>query len=242
MKHIFTTLGIEKFDGEVYLKLLELGPQSISVLAKSCNTPRSSMYVVIDRLQKVGLVEEFQRFSRKYVRAISPQEIENIFNKKKLEIEHWVEVLSKNMEYLTSLESQYSFKPIVNFYEWEQEVRSLYTRVLSYPSFQAIVSTWPFMEIFPDISESIQKKGIKIQEFIVPWDGANAYRETYGSSTHEIKELPEGYNLSSDTIITQDSVFMISFDGKQVLGFQIVSSSLIETQKILFESLWNSVQ
>ncbi len=241
MKAIFSWLGIEKADGEVYLKLLELWAQSISVLAKNCNTPRSSMYVILERLKQSWIIEEFQRYSRKYVRAINPEEIENILLKKKLEIDHSVEILHKNMKSLQDLQSEYSFRPIVHFFEGEDEVRALYTKVLSYKEFQAVVNPWPLTDIFSDITQAIKTNKIHVSEFITKWKKSDEYNRLYSSDFHKIKSLPESYIFSSDTIITHDSVFMISYDGTQVSGFQIQSRSLVETQKILFDSLWNSI-
>lgn len=239
MREVFQTLWVDAAWQNLYMKLLELWPQSISVLAKSLNMPRSSMYVVVDRLKQTWIINEFQKYSIKYISAIEPKDIENILLKKQSRIDHSINVLHNNLDNLNLLQSETSFKPIIHFFEWYDEVKNLYAKVLSYRNFDAILSSGPVQKNYPYIAEAIEDQDIHVREFVTFWDEWRKYLKEYHSDMHQIKILPKLYKFHSDTIITEDSLFMISYD-KTISWFQIISKSLVATQRILFNNLWQT--
>ena len=52
MQEIFTRLGLSAKETQTFLKLLELGAQPVSVVAKHVGIPRSTMYFIVDQLKK----------------------------------------------------------------------------------------------------------------------------------------------------------------------------------------------
>lgn len=69
-------LGLGTKDAETYLALLKLGPSPVQKIAAETGLNRSSLYVVLDRLQKQGLVSVAGETGvRKYV-SVAPERLE----------------------------------------------------------------------------------------------------------------------------------------------------------------------
>ena len=76
-------LGLNEIDVKVYLKLLEIGESLASEIAKKSNVSRASIYDILERLQKEGLVSFIVKDYKKYFSASEPKIIiENLENTK----------------------------------------------------------------------------------------------------------------------------------------------------------------
>ena len=70
MQQLFACLGLSSKETQTFLKLLELGAQPVSVIAKHVGVPRSTMYFILERLRVIGLVEEFERSGIRYAKSV----------------------------------------------------------------------------------------------------------------------------------------------------------------------------
>jgi len=74
-------LGLNEIDVNVYLALLEGGESLASEIAKKSEVPRASIYDILERLQKEGLVSFIIKGHKKYFSASEPKTIvENLDN------------------------------------------------------------------------------------------------------------------------------------------------------------------
>ena len=93
MKNIFQSLGADEKETHVFLRMLELGAQPVSVMAKFVGVPRSSMYVILERLKRLNLLQEFERSGIKYVRCIPVNELEDLLKMKERSIQQSLHIL-----------------------------------------------------------------------------------------------------------------------------------------------------
>lgn len=71
-----SALGLDEKEAETYVALLSLGPSPVQKIAAETGLNRSSLYVVLDRLQRHGLVSiAADKGVRRYV-AVSPERLE----------------------------------------------------------------------------------------------------------------------------------------------------------------------
>src|SRR3989339_51008 len=97
MKILFKTLGATEKEMQTYLKMLELGAQPVSVMAKYVGMPRSSMYAVLERLKSLHLIEEFDQHGLKYIRCIPVKMIKDLLQSKRRMLQQAMNVLEEKL-------------------------------------------------------------------------------------------------------------------------------------------------
>lgn len=242
MKQLFRKFGLDDKEIQTFLKLLELGAQPVSVIARHVGVPRSSMYLILDRLKETQLIEEFERAGIKYVKAIPVKSIADVLHAKEAQIHQMEELLEDKLPELEALENKLSITPHVKFFEGKDAVMKMYEAVLGEKEFVAffnpklVKSTLP--QYLDKIPQAIKEEKAKVRELLVECKEAHEYQDQYQSKNHQIKILPKGMRFDSDTIITPDRIFMISYGEDNVSAVEIFNKSLAETQRALFDQLW----
>ena len=243
MKSIFQSLGADEKETQVFLRMLELGAQPISVMAKFAGVPRSSMYVILERLKGLNLIQEFKRNGIKYVRCIPVDELGDLLKMKERSIQQSLKVLQEKSEELKKTENRLSLTPKVTFYEGKKEVMKLYEQVLKEKRFYAVFNPQKVKIMMPEyhdkIPETIKAGRLHAKEFVVYGPEAKAYKNRYNSRSHQIKILPKERQFEADTIITAEKIYMIAYGKNEVSGVEIINQSLAEAQQTIFEALWD---
>lgn len=242
MEQFFIKLGLDNKEIQCLLKLIELGGQPVSVLAKQLSMPRSTVYSILDRLFKLKLVEFFERYGIRYVKSIDVNKIEDLLSSQKAEINQNLELFKDSLPQLLDLQNRLSITPIVKFYEGEQAVEKMYKNILSLDSFMAIQNAEKVKEYMPkfhlEIPETIKRRDINVKELLINNQIGDEYKAKYSSPNHQIKFLPNHINFNSDTIITNDRIFMVSYGQNNISSIEIWNKDLASTQIALFSLIW----
>jgi sugar-specific transcriptional regulator TrmB len=242
---LFRKLGANDKETKAYLKLLEIGANPVSSLAKLLNIPRSTMYLTLDHLKDLQLVDHFERNGIKYVKAIQPKEIISLLESKENEIIQTKKDFQSHLQELESLTSRLSITPTVVFFEGKDSTMRLYEEILSKESFDAFFNPEIVKAAMPEyhykIGETIEEGHKHVRELLINCPDAIEYKEKFENEKHKIKILPEGTAFTSDTIITNDTIYMISYSDKDISATKIVNTSLASTQRQMFELLWANI-
>lgn len=246
MKKIFTKLGATPKEADLFLRLLELGAQPASVVAKHIGSPRSTTYLMLENLIKIGLVMEFERFGVKYFKCIPANQIGDLIRGKQ---HQWAQTEEEYQELLPELskkENTLSVTPKIRFFEGKEKVLEVYEQILKEKEFSALFNPQLVKEFMPEyhdlIPKTLRKEGGKARELLVDGPEAQKYQKTYSSRSHQIRLLPERMSFASDVIICPEKMYMISYGEKQITATEIMSPQLIETQQALFEELWEQAK
>ena len=242
MRELFKNLGADEKEAETFLKLLELGAQPVSVIARYMSVPRSTMYLILESLKKIGLVEEFDRSGMKYFKCIPVKDIADLLKAKESKIRHTLAIFEDSLPQLSSLENKLSVTPKVKFFEGKDAVMKMYEEVLKEKGFYCYFNPQvdnPVMKIYFDkVENSIKENKLNIKEFVVDCEKGREYAEKCVTDSHFIKILPKEMKFDSDNIICDDKIYMVSYGEKDVSAVKIFSESLVKTQRVLFEKLW----
>ena len=245
MKELFKKLGATEKEMNIYLKLLEIGPQPISVIAKYAQIPRSSMYVVIEKMKKLHLIENFIRAQIQYVRAVSTEELKNIILIAEQNIKTTTSLLEHYLPALVSIEHTSPLKPFVRHYEGKEEVMKLYAHIFEEKAYVGFFDPKLVVETlgkeYLEIAKLSTLHNSEIKEIATYSEEAFFFKEKYSSSHHHIKILPPHIHLESDTIITDTTIYMIAFKGHDASGVEIHSPILAHSMRLAFEGWWNQV-
>jgi sugar-specific transcriptional regulator TrmB len=242
MKILFKHLGLNEKEMNTFLTMLEYGAQPVSVIAKHVGLPRSSMYLILEKLKKLGFVEEFERADIKYVKCIPVKNIADVLRTKERRVHQTLEELEEKLPELETLENKLSITPKVKFFEGKKAVMKMYENVLKEKRFYAFFHPHFVKKIMPEyhfkIPEMLRKNKGKAMELLVSCPEAVEYQKRFHSFSHKIKVLPKAVVFASDTIICSNKIYLISYGEKEVSATEIINASLAKTQRVLFEQLW----
>lgn len=244
MKSLIKQFGATDKEAEVYLDLLGLGPQPISVIAKRINTPRSTMYLIIEKLKKLSLLKKSTKFGITYVQAISPSELSDLINKKENLLNNLRNTYQKSLPQLEELERKLSITPSVRFFEGRESIMLMYEQILKQKNFSAFFNPQKVFQWMPEyhykVPETLKKLNGSARELLVDGPEAKKYKNKYHSKKHQIKILSKKINFDSDTVICKDRLYMAAYGEEQIAAIEIFSPSLSKTQQIIFDQLWAS--
>lgn len=245
MKELFERLGLNEKEAMAFLELVRLGARPVSVWAKHSNINRSSMYVVLGKLMKLGLVSTFIHKGVEQAQAIPVVELSALINDREEDIANTRSLLKKSLPELQALEKTFGITPKVKFYEGIHRVETMYDEVLKEDSFKAFfhpgrVKT-VMKEYFYKIPETLRQRGGKAQELLVSCPEAKEYLKTYRSDKHQIVLLPKNVSFSSDTIITKQKIYLVGYGPDNIVGTEIWNEELAQTQSVIFDMVWLGV-
>jgi len=236
IKDILLTVGLQEHEARVYLAALELNESTVLPIAKKAGVKRTYCYDILADLMKKGLITYFEKNNRRRYVAENPEKIaDNLKNR-----------LNDFKEALPELRSIYNTptgKPKVRYYEGREGVISLYEEVIKSKtkSLDAIASPTDIYGEIGDYFTSYIKKSlahkIKTRELITKNGLGIPYLSEYKKPLQEARVLPETVKISTDMMIYDNKLAMISY-GTEIHAVVIESSEIVQTQKALFELLW----
>lgn len=246
MNDLFSRLGLSVKETETFTKLLTLGAQPISVIAKQMGMPRSSMYFIVEKLKEHQLIEEFDQTGIKYVKCIPAKDIADVLKAEERNIKQTLLLLEEKLPALQALESTLSVTPKVKFSEGKDAVMKMYESLAQEKELFAFFNPETVKHMMPAylniIHETVLEHGSRAKEIAVDCTEARTYKRKFQSTRHQIKILPKGATFLSDCIICEERICMISYGENQIAAIEIFSKTLASTQRTVFEQLWNSLQ
>ena len=242
MHNFLKILGTNDKETKAFIKMLELGPKPISQIAKHIGVPRSSTYVLIDRLKSLGLVETYQQHEITYAKPIPAKSLVDYLDAKQRKIAQAQEELKEELPRLEALENNSLVLPKVKLFEGEKGVIRAYEHVLRFDEFYAVFNTDVVAKYMPQyvnyLAEKIGKDG-RAKEILIDSPSSRAYKERFESKTHQIKILPKGAAFEADMILCQDYLYFFAYGDDQISATEITSPSLVQAQRVVFETLWD---
>ena len=242
MQDIFSQFHLDEKETRAFLELVRLGASPVSLWAKHAGINRSSMYVLLVRLEKASLVNTFIHKNIQHVQAIPVSQLPSLLEKKQNTIENTKSVLETRLPELLALEHTNTIMPKVRFFEGIYRVEAMYEGILQERSFMAffhpgrVKATMP--EYFHKIPLAIKANKGRAKELLVGCKEAQEYKKLYTSSRHSISILPAGVTFSSDTIITKQKIYLIGYGKNTIVATEIWNSEIAQTQFVLFNLLW----
>lgn len=231
--------GLSEKEASVYIALLELEVAVVQEIASAAGINRSSTYVVLEALQKRGLVNtNAGRGIKKYVVA-PPEKLARLAEqaaKQHVDLQKEIESI------LPELRSHYSGtkkKPRIQIFEGKENVvrhieHSLHVREKLIRVYSAGGHMY---ELFPDYMPLYMKKrtaaGIKLLG-IHPDDPANDMLRKFAPKMDESVFIPpEKYNFAADLAIYDDTANFVSHQG--IYSIQIRSKEITDAMKSAFD-------
>ena len=241
---ILKQLGLSDKEVKVYLSLLENGPSSVRNLAVVAGINRGTTYDILKVLRELGLVSYYHKATKQYFIAEDPSKLNNAIDQKLHNLNEVKEKINQIIPNLKSLYDQAGKKPVVKYYEGHQGIKIILTDVLEtidqlaskeYLVFSSSTIKGNLYKAFPNFTKQRISKKIKVKVIAVGHEGTSA-------EYAEIKSLSQEEGSPTYIIIYDNKVAMLSLsDNGEPQGIIIEDRALADTQKQLFNFIWESI-
>lgn len=240
---LFKKLGFPDKSATIYLALLRLGPSSVRSLAEKCEINRGTTYDALKWLQEEGVVNYYQKDTKQFFVAEDPEKLKLLLEMREKELNQADKELDKLLPELQALHHSGGERPVAKYVEGHhiadiledvlatcEQNRDLMYRIYS----TAGLREYLYKE-FPTFSDVRVSKRIAVRAIAIG-DGG----ELRGFD--ERKWLKGKNETPTYIIIYPGKTAYISLNAKgEPVGVVIENRGVYETQKQIFDELWNKL-
>ena len=238
--------GLSEKESAVYLCLINLGPSPVRTLATASKVNRGTTYDILKNLLNQGLVSYYNKESHQYFSAEPPEKLVLALEQKQKELETVKEKIESNLPQLQMAFGQQGGKPVMKLYDGAKGIKQILEDVLgtmnqakdkTYYVYSSANVRKNVHQSMPDFSTKRIKKKISVKTIALGPGGQLV-------GLDERKWLP---NQRSDIKATYQFIYdgkvaHISLDNSDnPVGVVIENQGIYETQKLIFENLWNTL-
>jgi sugar-specific transcriptional regulator TrmB len=230
-------IGLSDKEAVLYLALLGFDSATPSELSEKTGIKRTTIYVVLESLEKKGLVSEVPKGKISSFQAEPPERLETYVEKKKLQLEETASKLEEFIPRIKGLQRESGEKPVVKFYDGKEGILSMVEEFyagaqhdekayLVYPR-HILDETFPERQKYRDIR--LKKK---IQNKVIYTDPRGDAPE--GIMTERLRVDADEFPILCDIAIYRDRV-RFGILGEHLSGISIRSKDFARTLQSLFE-------
>ncbi len=243
---ILKGLGLNDKEIAVYLALIELGPSPVRAISTKSKVNRGTTYDILKALQNQGLVSFYDTKSHQYFVAEPPEKLIFLLEQKSNSIEELKSKIQSALPQIRARFEKQGGKPAVKLYEGLSGIRYILEDVLEtmsvsdkktyyiYSSSDVRKNVYLAMK---DFSAKRIKKNIKVQSISLGEGGQLVGLDERKWMKFPVKDLKATYE-----IIYNGKVAHISLDNAEnPVGVVIQNDEIYETQKLIFENIWNKL-
>lgn len=236
-------LGLSEKEAQIYLALLQVDNESIQDLAKRTGINRTTVYPVLETLEKKGLVSEVQVGKKTNYEAAAPERLETFVERQRVVLEERSERLKDIIPQIKGLQREKGERPVIKFFEGRDGAISAYEE---FYSFADDVEKDGFFIMNTDLLKSVFnekeltrfreiRKNKKISGTVIynNHDGNRKFDSVFNS-----KHISQEFLISTDIGIVDDKV-IISTLGDRVTSMLIQSKDFSDTLASLVKYILN---
>ncbi len=240
------SIGLTDKQTDVYLACLQLGIATVFEIAKYADQKRPTVYLVLEQLEKMGLVSLVQKEKKTFYKAEDPACLLSGLQIK----ERVIEDLLPSLKAIYNLDPE---KPIIKIHEGISGVKNVYTEIFTYLSNNAEEELLIYgslkdalenfeSEVIDYFYTSIGKAKIRVREI---GNDDHETRKYYRASkqlneNHEIRLIRnDGMFVKTDNLLYGNRVAIFSVK-EHLFVTTIESATIAETYRTLFNMAWRS--
>lgn len=243
----FAQLGLNENEREVYLAVLKAGKIAPHRVAADTGVNRTTVYSIVKKLGKMGLIVEDLGSKVAYLSAEKPDALVALLEREQQELEKQKEVARTLSRELASMGKGATYSvPRIRFVEEDDLSDFLYKQIGVWnASGLAVDNTWwgyhdnTFTEQYGDWIDWSWKcgpPGMKVQSFSNAAEVELDVHQKHPDRT--MRPLPDA-GFDSSLWVIGDYTIMVSTRQKPHYLVEIHDTVLTRNQRQLFKSLWN---
>lgn len=234
-------LGLEEKEAGIYLASLSLGATTILKLSNHSGINRTTTYEIINSLEQKGLMKKEIRGLKTLYSPEPPERLENTLETKRV-------ILTR---LLPELEGKYHLKGTessIKYYEGLTAIKNVYDDILKdlKPSdFYYVISNtaeWQSLDDNYFMKNHIEKfaniRGVDRRVLFVDSLVAQKRKETERNFNEKVRLLPKNLDIHVDQVVTPYKIVTFQLH-EPLVALVVENKTMINTQKEVFELLWN---
>ena len=233
-------IGFSDKSAQVYMGLLQLGPSSVRNLAEFCGLNRGSTYDALKWLEEKNLVSFYEKEAKQHFVAEAPERLEALVAQEQSELTQASRELEKHIPELEALYNRGGGRPVARYFA-PNELTAILSDILETCSqagenLYRVYSTEGIRDLlykdFPTFSDVRVGKGIGVRVIALGQGGSLR-------GLDERKWLSVGQTTPTYIILYCGKTAYISLNtAKEAVGVVIENDGVYQTQKQIFDSLW----
>lgn len=249
-------IGLSRSEAKIYIGLLSLGHQPVSIISKRVGLNRTTTYSILKTLSKKGFVAFYNKYGITYFVANDPNCLISYVDGKCRTFDYFRNELLLLVPKYRELMNEYSFsKPIVTYYEGIEGVKhvmydaltakgsclaclclhkwfksGLKDFLLEYKDFRIATKQIPLSAIVPDTPE--------VRAFFEE----NYDKDSSFTNVRYLKDPKYHLLFENEMNIYDDKVAIIHLEKGQEFGVIIQSREISNMQKSIFQLAWNGLE
>lgn len=237
----FNLLGLREEHYKVYLANLEWGTTSITNIARKSGIPRTTIYLLIKDLLKLGLVTQSMKQGNKMYTPADPDYLVMLLEKQKLEIDNSISNLNENMNELKAMQTKKGKKPKVEYLEGSEGIMQAYERSLEAEEILIQCFTQDYKSVvsdkfFDSYFERFFSSDTKSKELLTLGD--DEYCSKYGSSKNLQLMVPTPGSNETDMMIYGNTVIFVSFNKDNPYSLIIEDEDIANSMRNMYSQAW----
>lgn len=233
-----TDIGLTEKEARVYLALLELGEGTVSAIAQKAELKRAIIYVVLEKLNKLGYVSKVGQSKIERFTAADPLQL---FNSEQTRITNFKYMLPL----LRSAYNRPSHKPKFNYFQGKEAILTVFAEISRYPKAFFISSIDRLNTFVPEEVErwakgyTMETKNHMSTHLLTDTKADRAFAEVVLKTKQQVRLLPKGMDINIDFSIYGNKVALTSI-GDPLFIVVIESQPLADSMTAIFQLLWLS--
>lgn len=246
---VLVNLGLSPEEADIYLSLINSGPQSAGQLAKSTKVKRTYIYSVSASLIKKGLASQNKKGKTTIFSPMSPDKLSSLVQTKKQLIEQAENTLESVLPQLKTKFEAVDTRPVITYYEGVEGIKKVYRDTLvNTQEILAIVETSEVdSEIYDWVTKEYVQQRVKNKIRVKAIVASGIKTKTYiGLNEKELRETKvvssEKFPFENEINIYGSKLAIINHrKGSKLLGVIIDNKLIAETFKSWFNLTWSKV-
>lgn len=228
--------GLNEKEAKIYLACLELGSASVQKISQKAFIPRSTVYEILDNLQRKGFVSNFLKKKVKYFSVEAPQKVIGLTKEK-------LEVLEQALPQLNALYGEAKTRPTVRLYQGRDQMKIILKEILAEANellaFAASDDLFATLgDWWPEFLRQRIKRKMPARVIMRESEKAKERQRLGPGELREVRLIPGEYQYHGMTIIWKGKIAMLSFK-EDLVALVVESKELAEMQKAMFEVIWD---
>jgi sugar-specific transcriptional regulator TrmB len=251
MKNELIKIGLNDNEAEIYLAGLGMRAFTAAAMAQHTKIKRSTTYLALSNLIKLGLVSETFKNKKKLFRVEGPETLKKLtqrLRRKAIEAESIVEQIIPILKNTPGIKAE---APHLAFYEGIEGIKNVLLDI------SASKRSWYFFGSSTEMIKKLDQRDIKeiLEEgtkfrreanspkiYFITDDGMIKLKDFSQPELHlrEVKILSETIKASSALIISEDQLVILNFS--HPFAAVIKSLEVVEVVKVMYKLIWDGLK
>jgi len=240
---ILKSLGLTTKESKVYLALLEIGEQPVSVLAKKAELNRTTCYDILNALIEKGLVSSFIKRNTKFFSASDPKSILVYLEKLESDIRMKKSILSKNLHLLSQITARSQVVPKVRFFEGFEGIMNVYNDSLNSDIIYSFIDSVDYPKelddfVYKDYIPRRIKKKISVHEIAPNTEANKIPAKNKINELRTTRYLPVDLAINIEINVYNNKVAFMSFKNGKYVGIIIENEEIYKAMLSIHKTCW----